>query len=173
VTTTVTWKTIRLLAQCTAGVAELTAAVEPAGSGSRHGYRTDVTATTPGRIARNAAPVTPTGSVIRGSTVGLRDPELTRGGCHLSLTVPRSKTRTTVPVVTQNVLPLSGAERFRAPVAGSDAGQAGAVPEGDVAADGVGATRAVTLDAAPAAGLVVAACAHPAVASTPITVAAA
>jgi hypothetical protein len=172
VTTTVTWKSIRLPAQCTAGVAELAAAAEPEGSGTRHGYRTDVTAATPGRIARNAAPVTPTGSVIRGSTAGLRDPELTRGGCHLSLGVPRSKTRTTLPVVTQNVLPLSCAERFRAPAAGSDAGQAGAVPDGDVAADGVGAT-AVTLDAAPAAGLVVAACAHPAVASTPITVAAA
>jgi hypothetical protein len=105
--------------------------------------------------------------------MGPRDPELERGGCHLSLSVPRSKITTTVPVVTQNVLPLSFSERLRAPAVKGDAVQAKAVPDGDTAIDGAVATRAVALDAPPAAGLVLAACAHPAVASTLITAAAA
>lgn len=95
-------------------------------------------------------------------------PELARGSCHLSLRVPRSKTTTTVPMLTQNVLPLSRSERLRIPAVRGDAVQETAVPEGDVAVDDI-----VAVGAAPAAALVLADCAHPAVTATPITAAAA
>ncbi|MDQ2815487.1 MAG: hypothetical protein M3Z75_27485, partial [Actinomycetota bacterium] len=75
-------------------------------------------------------------SINRGSTVPRRYPELARGGCHLSLSVPRSKTTTMVPVVTQNVLPLSRSERLRIPAVGSDAAQETEEPDGAVEVDG-------------------------------------
>jgi hypothetical protein len=101
--------------------------------GTWQGYRTEVMAAVPGRTASNAALVTPIWSAMRGSGRGASTGEPELMGCHVLLGVPLRNTSTTVPITTQNVLPLSAtvmvsiriADGFAAPqeydvVAGAD-----------------------------------------------------
>jgi len=129
-----------MLSQCIAGevVAGVAAAAELPGTGDPQRYLADIIVAVPGRVARNAAPVSLTLSTSRGSGAGARTPELDRNDCHFSLVVPCSRTTSTVPGVTQNVLPLSALVRLRVRVARCAAGQDIVAPDGAVA-DGVAA----------------------------------
>ena len=80
--------------------------------------RAEVRWAVPGRAARKAAPVTPTGSDRRPDGTGASAPESDRIGAHCRASVPRRYTITRSPGRTQNVPPLSWLPRVSTPVTG-------------------------------------------------------